>query len=64
MKYEANLVASEVSLPTDDILELIERDYNIQQIRRWFVKQYSVDFQGWHGFWAMPFPVSSMHPRG
>ena len=32
MEYEANLFASEVSLPTDDVLELIEIDYTIQQI--------------------------------
>ena len=32
MEYEANLFASEVSLPTGDVLELIERDYTIQQI--------------------------------
>ena len=34
MEYEANLFAAEVSLPTDDVLELIELDYTIQEIAR------------------------------
>jgi Zn-dependent peptidase ImmA (M78 family) len=31
-EYEANLFASEVALPDDDVLELIDMDYTIQQI--------------------------------
>lgn len=34
LEYEANLFAAEVSLPDDDVLEMIERDYTIQKIAR------------------------------
>lgn len=32
MEYEANIFASQISLPDDEILEYIERGYDIQQI--------------------------------
>lgn len=34
MEYEANIFASQISLPDDEILEYIERGYDIQQIAR------------------------------
>ncbi len=34
MEYEANVFAAQVSLPDDEILEYIERGYDIQQIAR------------------------------
>ena len=34
MEYEANIFASQASLPGDTILEYIENDYDIQQIAR------------------------------
>ena len=34
MEYEANIFASQISLPDDEILEYIENGYDIQQIAR------------------------------
>lgn len=34
MEYEANIFTSQISLPDDEILEYIERGYDIQQIAR------------------------------
>ena len=34
MEYEANIFASQISLPDDEILEYMERGYDIQQIAR------------------------------
>ena len=34
MEYEANIFASQISLPDDEILEYIESGYDIQQIAR------------------------------
>ena len=34
MEYEANIFASQISLPDDEILEYIEQGYDIQQIAR------------------------------
>lgn len=34
MEYEANIFASQISLPDDEILEYIERGYDVQQIAR------------------------------
>jgi len=34
MEYEANIFASQISLPDDEILEYVERGYDIQQIAR------------------------------
>ncbi len=34
MEYEANIFAAQISLPDDEILELIERGYDVQQIAK------------------------------
>ena len=32
MEYEANIFATQIALPDDDFLELVEHGYDVQQI--------------------------------
>lgn len=34
MEYEANIFVAQISLPDDEILDYIERGYDVQQIAR------------------------------
>ena len=38
MEYEANIFASQISLPDDEILEYIENGYDIQQIAQMCIR--------------------------
>lgn len=62
MEYEANIFASQISLPDDEILEYIENGYDIQQIARAMHSGHKLGSieNGYADCTGLPFPSSGI----